>query len=137
MRKIVIAILGVVLAVSMLGSGVARAQWDDDYSDTDYYDDYYDDYDYSDYESAAEGAAGLGILGGVMGLVIGGCAFIIGIANFVVWVISLIHAIQHAPSDQKTLWILLIVFIPFANWVYFFTKRKLWGPAKVAAAAEA
>jgi len=86
------------------------------------------DYTYDTYDTTTTmsdgAAAGLG-----MGMIaIYCCGGIFGLATFVIWIMSLIHCIQHAPSDQKTLWLLLIIFLWPAAWIYFFTKRKEWGP---------
>lgn len=54
------------------------------------------------------------------------CSSILCIVVGVLSLISLVHCIQHAPADQKTLWIILILLVPFAGLVYFFTKRKQW-----------
>lgn len=81
------------------------------------------DYGYDTYDSAA---TGFGLFSGTLGLVISCCMMILSLAllGFRIWM--LVHAIKNAPEDQKTLWILLIIFVPFADWVYFFTKKKQW-----------
>ncbi len=127
------------LSFVMLGSVVsgAYAQYYDDYttdstySTDSYYDDTYDyDYEYSDEAAEAAGlfGAGLGIFSIILSCVLG----VIVLADIIVRFISLIHCIQNAPDDSKTLWIVLIILVPFANWVYLFTKKKQWSKPKVA-----
>ena len=50
--------------------------------------------------------------------------WIIGIANFVFWLISLIHIIKHEDIPNRTMWIVLILLVPFADLVYFFGPRR-------------
>lgn len=95
--------------------------------------DKYLDSSYSNWdEAAAATAAGVtGIFGGLIVLYI--CAGIVGLVNLIFLIISLIHCVQNAPDDQKTLWILLIIFVPFVGIIYFFTKRKEWVNGQVVA----
>lgn len=95
----------------------------------------YDSYDYTYDEDAAEAAAGLFGLGGTMLFLVWCCLIVVGIAFAIFRLLMLIHAIQNAPADQKTLWIILIIFVPFCDWVYFFTKKKEWSKSKAAAPA--
>lgn len=99
------------------------------------YGDYYDDYSYEPIDSAA---AGVGLLGGGIMIFIWCCMILVAIVNVVIMLVSLIHCIQHAPDDQKVLWILLILLVPFGSWIYFFTKRKQWSetPAPAVKATE-
>lgn len=84
-------------------------------------------YDYTyDYTYDDDVAGGVGV---VM-MIVWCCSALFGLANLAIVIWMLVHAIQNAPEDKKVLWILLILFVPFAAWVYFFTKRKEWGPAK-------
>lgn len=138
-------IFSVVLSLVMLGtlalpfSSRAFAQDAlDDYvtTDYDYTDDFtttYDyDYSYDDVnELSEEAATGLGIaMIAVWCFAVG-----FGLLNMVFFLISLIHCIQNAPDDKKTMWILIILFVPFGAWVYFFTKRKEWGKKGATASA--
>jgi hypothetical protein len=113
------SIMSIFGVVALLNTTVVAQ--DTDLYDYDYgYDDYGYDYDYG-YETT-EMPAWFGIL-----MMVCYCGmFIFLIANLVIWIMALIHCVQNAPEDKKTMWILLIVLVPFANWVYFFTKRKEW-----------
>ncbi|MBN2100614.1 PLDc N-terminal domain-containing protein [Candidatus Dojkabacteria bacterium] len=51
----------------------------------------------------------------------------LGLLAFRIWM--LVHVIKNAPEDKKTMWILLVLFVPLADWVYFFTKKKEWTAA--------
>lgn len=114
MQRITSKLTGVAGAAALFLTSAAAvlAQYDDDYY-----------YDYT-YDSTLDSGAGaewtlvsMAILCCVTILVIAGCAFSI-------WM--LIHAWNHAPEDQKMLWILLMLFVPFMSLVYFFTKKKEW-----------
>lgn len=84
-----------------------------------------DEYDW-EYTSETSGSDTLGAgFCGVMGIIYC-CIFIFAIANFVIWLMSLIHVVQNAPDDKKTMWLLIVILVPFGAWVYFFTKRKEW-----------
>lgn len=124
MKKIIASILAV-LMVFLGGVQIAFAQWDygDDYTDSTY-----------GYETTADAGffetlfSGLGIFIWVVWC----CLAVLGLGFTVFRIIMLIHAIRYAPDDQKILWILLLLFVPIVDFVYFFTKRKEWGPRKVA-----
>lgn len=130
LQKIAFTVLAAIIALfgaTAVLSIDTHAQ--DDTYDFDY--DYgYDDYGYyDDYYTTSEAPAWFGIL-----MLVCYCGlFIFALVNLVIWIMSLIHCIQNAPEDKKTMWILLIVLVPFANFVYFFTKRKEWTKAPVAA----
>jgi len=77
-------------------------------------------------------ATGAGILGAMW--LLWCCLIIFGLLLFAFRIWMLIHALTNAPEDQKVMWALLIFFIPFVDWVYFFTKKKEWGGKKAAPA---
>jgi hypothetical protein len=112
---------GAGLAAMLFAAAPALAQLDYEYT-----------YDYGADAGATAVAGGMGIFM----IVVWCCAALFGIVNLVVWVMSLIHCIQHAPDDQKTLWLILIILVPFGAWIYFFTKRKQWSGSSPAAPAE-
>lgn len=112
------------LSAMLLGAAPVLAQYDDYY---------YDDYSYDTVDSAA---AGVGLLGGGIMIFVWCCLILVAITNVIIMLVSLIHCIQHAPDDQKTLWILLILFVPLCGWIYFFTKRKQWSSTPAVKATE-
>lgn len=79
-------------------------------------------YDYT-YDSSDEGA-------GVLAFAMMCCPWMIALPllGFRIWM--LVHVIQNAPEDQKVLWILIVLLVPFGDWVYFFTKKKEWSKPK-------
>ena len=52
------------------------------------------------------------------------CGALLGLGMFVFNIWMLIHVLQHGPDDQKILWLLLILFVPFGSVIYFFAKKK-------------
>jgi hypothetical protein len=120
MKKLISYFLAT-LVVFFAGAQQVMAQWD------------YDGYDYTDYSGTSSDAGFLGTLFSGMGIfvwVVWCCAIIISLAFFVFRVIMLVHAIKNAPEDDKTLWILLLIFVPLVPFIYFFTKKKEWDPKK-------
>jgi hypothetical protein len=81
-----------------------------------------------DAATAAATGAVLGLYG--VSFVFYACCYggivIFGIVDFVIKILSAIHCAEHAPEKDKLTWILLIIFIPFVNFYYYFTKRKEW-----------
>ena len=86
-----------------------------------YDDDYY--YDYT-YDSTLDSTAGAGF--GLAWMAMVCCSTILGLAGLAFSIWMLVHVLKHAPEDQKILWVLLILFVPFMSLVYFFTKKKEW-----------
>ncbi|MDD3661606.1 MAG: hypothetical protein PHG63_00930 [Candidatus Dojkabacteria bacterium] len=121
MRQFLSRIAGTSGGLALFLSRVSSAVAQDDYLDY--------TYDYS-YDSGAADAAAAGVFGAFW--LIWCCFALLGVLLLVFRIWMLVHAIQHAPEDQKVLWIVLIVLVPFADWVYFFTKRKEWGAKKAA-----
>lgn len=81
----------------------------------------YDNYDY--YESGVvDGSAAAGVT--AFSWIIWCCCSLLGLAMFAFNIWMLVHAIQNAADDQKVLWILLILFVPFGSVIYFFAKKK-------------
>lgn len=94
------------------------------------------DYEYDDYyydEPISEAGATLGAGMSVFMIVVWCCSALLGLGYFVFWVMMLLSVIKNAPDDQKTLWIVLMLFVPFMAFVYFFTKKKEWEGSKPAA----
>ena len=123
----IIALFAGVVASVMLIAGsasVAFAQVDST-SDYSYTTDYGTDYS-SDYSSSDADAAGA-ILGSGFVIVFYCCCGIFWLAYMIVFVMSLIDCIQNATPDKKTLWIILILLVPFAAIYYFFAMRGKWG----------
>ena len=76
---------------------------------------------------------GLGAMFGLMGVSVfttmifwGIMCFsmLLSIAMLVFMIWMLIHAIEHAPGDEKLVWVLIIIFVPFGPLIYFFVKRE-------------
>lgn len=90
-----------------------------------------DSYDWQGFDQAAA-AATTGLAGavGIM-MIVPICAGLIGLVHLIFQIMALIHCAQNAPEDQKTLWILLIIFVPLVAIIYFFTKKKEWVNGKV------
>lgn len=65
----------------------------------------------------AQTAAGIGI--GPMLFFI-----ILGIINLVFFVIAIIHLVKNPDVKDRTLWIILSIFIPFGSWVYVLGPRR-------------
>ena len=64
---------------------------------------------------------------GDAGKAIGGIFLIMlifGLINLVFFLIAIIHLIKHSDVPDRTLWIILSIFIPFAAWVYVFGPRR-------------
>jgi hypothetical protein len=87
---------------------------------------------YSSYSGSSDGDVA-GIFGGTIGLILTCCFGIFWIVIMVMYIMSLVHCVQNAPEDKKTMWILLILFVPFAALIYFFTKRNQWKNGQVIA----
>jgi len=121
-----VAALGVIAPVALMTTPVVAQTSDSyDYTYDDYtYDDYYyDDYYYDDYSTMSDEAA-TGMV--IVIYALWCCGGLVGLAYSILTIISFIHCIQNAPEDQKTTWIILILLVPFAGIVYFFSKRKQW-----------
>ena len=111
MRKLISTLTAAAGSASLLlanASGVL-AQWDDDFT-----------YDYG-YDTVDTGAAA-GMT--AVSWAITCCCSIFGLAMFAFSIWMLVHAIQHAPEDQRILWILIILLVPFGSVIYFFVKKK-------------
>lgn len=110
------------VVVFLAGAHQVMAQWDYEYS--------YDEY--SDVTDGSGFLAGMGIFMWVVWC----CAMLIGLGSMIFRIVMLVHAIKNAPEDQKTLWILLLILVPLTPFIYFFTKKKEWGPKKEAKKVE-
>jgi len=123
MRSITSRLAGAFAGVSLFLSSAtgALAQYDYEYT-----------YDTTDDAAAA---AASGVFGAFW--LIWCCCVLFGLVLFAFRIWMLIHAIKNAPEDQKTLWIILVLLVPFADWVYFFTKKKEWSSPKVEASQTA
>jgi hypothetical protein len=130
MKRFLSLVAAVLLPVTMFlaFAGAVRAQSD------------YSDYTWDTSTSTASDAAATGLVAtlGVFYWIIMCCFGIYAIASLVIWIISLIHCVQNAPEDQKTMWILLIVLIPLyiGAWIYFFAKKKEFSPKTATPAAK-
>ena len=53
------------------------------------------------------------------------CAILFGVLAFGFWIWMLIDALTRLPSDEKLVWVLVIVFLHFLGaLIYFFVGRK-------------
>lgn len=50
--------------------------------------------------------------------------FILGIINLVMFIIAIVHLVQNPTVQNRTLWIILSIFVPFASWVYVLGPRR-------------
>lgn len=50
--------------------------------------------------------------------------FVFGIFSTIIWILSLIHLIQHEDVENRMVWILLVFLVPLANFVYYFGFRN-------------
>lgn len=50
--------------------------------------------------------------------------FAFGLFSFVIWLLSIIHLIQHEDVENRILWIVLVLLVPLANFIYFFGFRN-------------
>lgn len=51
--------------------------------------------------------------------------FALGVVGFIFWIMSLIHVIQHEDVPDRTMWLLLVIFLgPIAAVIYFYTIKK-------------
>lgn len=119
MRSFTSRLAGAVAGVSLFLSSAtaALAQYEYEYT-----------YDVADEAGAA---AATGVMGAFW--LVWCCVMLVGVLFFAFRIWMLVHAIQNAPDDKKTLWIILILLVPLADWVYFFTKKKEWSSPKVSA----
>lgn len=62
--------------------------------------------------------------------------FVLGLINFVMFIIALVHLIQNPAVPNRTLWIILIIFVPFASWVYVFGPRRTFSKSAAAAGSQ-
>src|ERR1700722_6199306 len=46
------------------------------------------------------------------------------IVSTIFWIISLVHVLTHEDVNDRVLWIVVIIFVPFGAWVYFFGPRR-------------
>lgn len=45
--------------------------------------------------------------------------------NLVFWIISIIHLVQHDDVHDRIMWLVLVLLVPFAAWVYFFGPKRV------------
>lgn len=104
------------VALTSLATGVSAQEWDTDY-----------DWETS-YDTSTEVSEGTLQAMGTATMIGACCGGVIGLVCLGIRIWMLIHAIQNAPEDKKTLWILLLIFVPLTPWIYLFTKKKEWSP---------
>lgn len=63
--------------------------------------------------------------------------WVLGLVNFVLFVISLIHLIQHPDVKDRMLWIIVVLLVPLGGVVYFFGPRKKYNQLHAGGAAAA
>jgi len=49
--------------------------------------------------------------------------FLIGLLLFILWIITLIHALTK-PIENKIVWVIVIVFVPFGFILYYFIEMR-------------
>lgn len=76
--------------------------------------------------SSGDGAAAVAGVGfGIFFLFLWLAVIGLGIAGFVLWLISLIHVIQHNDVKDRTMWLLIILLVgTIGGVIYFFTVKK-------------
>lgn len=50
--------------------------------------------------------------------------FVFCVVNLVFWIISLIHIVEHDDVHDRIVWLVLVLLVPFAAWVYFFGPKR-------------
>lgn len=80
-------------------------------------------------EQATGVIAGLGIF---MLIVV-----ILGLVNFIFFVLALIHLAKNPSVPNRTLWIVLTVFIPFAGMIYYLGPRRSYNKSGNSSAPQA
>lgn len=68
-------------------------------------------------DTGSQAAAGIGI-----GLTI--LFLVFGIISLVFFIIAIIHLVKNPDVPNRTLWIILSIFVPFASWVYVLGPRR-------------
>ena len=72
---------------------------------------------------AAATAAGLGI--GLFFMLFWLALVGLGIASFVIWLISLIHVLPHSDVKDRTMWILILLLVGnIGGLIYFFVVKR-------------
>ena len=69
---------------------------------------------------AAKAAGGILAGFGIFMLVL----FALGIFSTIIWILSLVHLIQHEDVENRMLWIVLVFLVPLANFVYYFGFKR-------------
>lgn len=50
--------------------------------------------------------------------------WIISLVSFILFVLDIIHLVQHDDMKNRVLWILVVILVPFGTFVYFFGPRR-------------
>lgn len=50
--------------------------------------------------------------------------FVLSIINLVFLILSLVHLVKHEDVKDRVLWIILVIFVPIAAWIYYLSIRK-------------
>lgn len=76
-------------------------------------------------DDAAATVAGLGI--GLFFLFFWLLIMIVSIAGLVLWIISLIHVLQHNDVKDRTMWILILLLVgTIGGVIYFFSVKRAY-----------
>jgi hypothetical protein len=46
------------------------------------------------------------------------------------WLLSLIHLIENEDVEERTVWLVLVLLVPFAQFVYYFGPRRTYEKRK-------
>lgn len=57
---------------------------------------------------------------------------ILGIIHLVIFIIAIVHLVQNPTVQNRTLWIILSIFVPFGAWIYVLGPRRTFNKSGAA-----
>lgn len=56
---------------------------------------------------------------------------VIFLVSLIFWILSLIHLFSNEDVDERIVWIFLVLFVPFLQFIYFFGPRRSYEKRKM------